>query len=72
MSFMVAKKIILEEVYFGDVVGFYDSGNFKIGDIFIEGEVLYFKGILSFFLEQFCFVNNVDFFKYKQFDKGLV
>jgi peptide chain release factor 3 len=71
-SFMAAKKTILEEAYPGDVVGLYDSGNFKIGDTLTEGEVLHFKGIPSFSPEQFRFVNNADPLKYKQLDKGLV
>lgn len=71
-SFMAAKKTILEEAYPGDVVGLYDSGNFKIGDTLTEGEVLHFKGIPSFSPEQFRFVNNADPLKYKQLDKGLI
>lgn len=71
-SFMAAKKTILEEAYPGDVVGLYDSGNFKIGDTLTEGEILHFKGIPSFSPEQFRFVNNADPLKYKQLDKGLV
>lgn len=71
-SFMAAKKTILEEAYPGDVVGLYDSGNFKIGDTLTEGEILHFKGIPSFSPEQFRFVNNADPLKYKQLEKGLL
>jgi peptide chain release factor 3 len=70
-AFMASKKSILEEAFPGDIVGLYDSGNFKIGDTMTEGEVLHFKGIPSFSPEQFRYVNNADPMKYKQLDKGL-
>jgi peptide chain release factor 3 len=70
-AFMASKKSILDEAYPGDIVGLYDSGNFKIGDTLTEGEKLHFKGIPSFSPEQFRYVNNADPMKYKQLDKGL-
>jgi len=70
-SFMAEKKSIVEEAYPGDVVGLYDSGNFKIGDALTEGEELHFKGIPSFSPEQFRFVLNQDPMKSKQLAKGL-
>lgn len=70
-SFMASKKTIVDEAYPGDVIGLYDSGNFKIGDSVTEGEVLHFKGIPSFSPEQFRFVNNADPMKAKQLAKGL-
>ncbi len=70
-TFMASKKEIVEEAYPGDVVGLYDSGNFKIGDALTEGEVLHFKGLPSFSPEQFRFVNNADPMKSKQLAKGL-
>lgn len=70
-SFMASKKEIVDEAFPGDVVGLYDSGNFKIGDTLTEGEVLHFKGIPSFSPEIFRFVENKDPMKYKQFQKGL-
>ncbi len=69
--FMASRKTLLEEAYPGDVVGLYDSGNFKIGDTLTEGEVLHFKGIPSFSPEQFRYVENADPLKQKQFAKGL-
>jgi len=69
--FMASKKTLLEEAYPGDVVGLYDSGNFKIGDTLTEGETLHFKGIPSFSPEQFRYVENADPLKQKQFAKGL-
>lgn len=70
-SFMASKKTIVEAAYPGDVIGLYDSGNFKIGDSVTEGEILHFKGIPSFSPEQFRFVNNADPLKSKQLAKGL-
>lgn len=70
-AFMASKKSIVEEAYPGDIVGLYDSGNFKIGDTMTEGEVLNFKGIPSFSPEQFRYVNNTDPLKTKQLNKGL-
>ena len=68
---MASKKTLLEEAYPGDVVGLYDSGNFKIGDTLTEGEDLHFKGIPAFSPEQFRYVENADPLKTKQFAKGL-
>jgi peptide chain release factor 3 len=70
-SFMAEKKTVIDEAYPGDVIGLYDSGNFKIGDTLTEGEVLHFKGIPSFSPEQFRYVNNDDPLKAKQLAKGL-
>ncbi|MCB9080603.1 MAG: peptide chain release factor 3 [Lewinellaceae bacterium] len=70
-SFMAEKKTVIDEAYPGDVVGLYDSGNFKIGDTLTEGEPLHFKGIPSFSPELFRYVNNMDPLKTKQLNKGL-
>ena len=71
-SFMAARKEVIEKAYPGDIVGLYDSGNFKIGDSVTTGETLNFKGIPSFSPEQFRYVNNADPLKSKQLAKGLV
>src|SRR6266496_568410 len=47
-SFMARDKDVIEEAFPGDVVGLFDTGNFKIGDAMTEGEDLYFTGIPSF------------------------
>lgn len=70
-AFMASKKSIVDEAYPGDIVGLYDSGNFKIGDTLTEGEELHFKGIPAFSPEQFRYVNNTDPMKTKQLNKGL-
>ncbi len=69
--FMAAKKSVIDEAYPGDIVGLYDTGNFKIGDSLTEGEVLHFTGIPRFSPEVFRFINNDNPMKFKQFEKGL-
>jgi len=71
-TFMASKKEVVDTAYPGDVVGLYDSGNFKIGDGMTEGETLHFKGIPSFSPEMFRYVVNKDPLKTKQLRKGLV
>jgi peptide chain release factor 3 len=70
-AFMANKKSIVDEAWPGDVIGLYDSGNFKIGDTLTEGEFLQYKGIPSFSPELFRYVENADPLKYKQLSKGL-
>jgi peptide chain release factor 3 len=70
-AFMASKKQVVDEAFPGDIIGLYDSGNFKIGDTLTEGEQLHFKGIPSFSPEQFRYVNNTDPLKTKQLNKGL-
>lgn len=70
-SFMARDKDVIEEAYPGDVVGLFDTGNFKIGDTLTEGEDFYFSGIPSFSPEIFKEVINKDPMKTKQLEKGL-
>ncbi|MBP7477793.1 MAG: peptide chain release factor 3 [Chitinophagales bacterium] len=70
-SFMASQKNIIDEAYPGDVIGLYDSGNFKIGDTMSEGEKLQFKGIPSFSPEIFKEIINTDPLKTKQLNKGV-
>jgi len=70
-SFMAQKKEIIEYAYPGDVVGLYDTGNFKIGDTLTEGEIMQFTGIPSFSPELFQELENMDPLKAKQLDKGI-
>ncbi len=70
-AFMAAQKTVIEEAFPGDVIGLYDSGNFKIGDTLTEGEKLRFTGIPTFSPEQFRIVENADPMHYKKFYKGL-
>lgn len=70
-SFMAQKKNIIDEAFPGDVVGLYDSGNFKIGDTLTEGDKFLFQGIPSFSPEIFRELINADPMKTKQLDKGI-
>jgi peptide chain release factor 3 len=69
--FMADSKNVVDEGYPGDVVGLYDTGNFKIGDTLTEGELLQFIGIPSFSPELFREVINTDPLKTKQLEKGV-
>jgi peptide chain release factor 3 len=70
-SFLARDKDVIEEAYPGDVVGLFDTGNFKIGDTLTEGEDYYYTGIPSFSPEIFKEVINKDPMKTKQLEKGL-
>lgn len=70
-SFMARDKSIVEEAYPGDVIGLYDSGNFKIGDTLTDGGSFSFKGIPSFSPEIFKELENRDPMKSKQLEKGI-
>ncbi len=71
-SFLARQKDVIEEAYPGDVVGLFDTGNFKIGDTLTEGEKYFFTGIPSFSPEIFKEVVNRDPMKTKQLEKGLL
>ena len=70
-SFMAQDKSVIDEAFPGDVIGLYDSGNFKIGDTLNEGEKFIFKGIPSFSPEIFMELENLEPMKGKQLDKGI-
>lgn len=70
-SFMARQKEVIDDAYPGDVVGLFDTGNFKIGDTLTEGADFYFTGMPSFSPEIFKEVVNKDPMKTKQLEKGL-
>ncbi len=70
-AFLAERKSVVDEAYAGDIIGLHDTGNFKIGDTFTEGEQLKFTGIPSFAPELFRYVENADPQKFKQLAKGL-
>ncbi|MBL7811071.1 MAG: peptide chain release factor 3 [Bacteroidetes bacterium] len=70
-TFLAQSKEVIDYAYPGDVVGLYDTGNFKIGDTLTEGEDLQFKGIPSFSPEIFKELINLDPMKSKQLEKGI-
>jgi len=71
-TFLAREKDVIQEAFPGDVVGLFDTGNFKIGDTLTEGEHFYFTGIPSFSPEIFKEVVNKDPMKTKQLEKGLM
>ena len=71
VSFMARDKSIIDEAFLGDVVGLYDSGNFKIGDTMTDKEDLMYKGMPSFSPEIFRELINQDPMKTKQLEKGI-
>jgi peptide chain release factor 3 len=71
-TFLARDKDVIEEAFPGDVVGLFDTGNFKIGDTLTEGKNFYFTGIPSFSPEIFKEVVNRDPMKTKQLEKGLM
>ena len=70
-AFLASSKDVIDEAFPGDVIGLYDTGNFKIGDTLTEGEDLMFRGIPSFSPEIFKELVNIDPMKTKQLDKGI-
>lgn len=70
-SFLARSKEVIDDAYPGDVVGLFDTGNFKIGDTLTEGENFTYTGIPSFSPELFKEVVNKDPMKTKQLEKGL-
>jgi len=70
-SFMARQKEVIDYAFPGDVVGLFDTGNFKIGDTLTEGDDFYFTGMPSFSPEMFREVINKDPLKTKQLEKGI-
>ena len=70
-TFLAQSKSVVDEAFPGDVIGLYDTGNFKIGDTLTEGENMMFQGIPSFSPEMFKEVINKDPMKSKQLEKGV-
>ncbi len=70
-SFLARSKEVIDDAFPGDVVGLFDTGNFKIGDTLTEGADFMYTGIPSFSPEIFKEVVNKDPMKTKQLEKGL-
>jgi peptide chain release factor 3 len=70
-TFMAQRKNIVEEAYPGDVIGLYDTGNFKIGDTLTDGSNFTFRGIPAFSPEIFKELINDNPMKSKQLEKGI-
>lgn len=70
-SFLAREKEIIDDAYPGDVVGLFDTGQFKIGDTLTQGEILQFTGIPTFSPEIFKELVNKNPMKTKQLEKGI-
>jgi len=70
-SFLARSKDVIEDAFPGDVIGLFDTGNFKIGDTLTEGENFFFTGIPTFSPEIFKELVNKDPMKTKQLEKGV-
>ncbi|HMN06151.1 MAG TPA: peptide chain release factor 3 [Flavobacteriales bacterium] len=70
-AFLAAQKSLVEEAWPGDVIGLYDTCNFKIGDTLTGGSNFNFRGIPSFSPELFRELVNMDPMKSKQLEKGI-
>ncbi|HRP88696.1 MAG TPA: peptide chain release factor 3 [Edaphocola sp.] len=70
-TFLARSKEVVDDAFPGDVIGLFDTGNFKIGDTLTEGEQLMFTGMPSFSPELFREVVNKDPMKTKQLEKGI-
>ncbi len=71
-SFLAKNKDVIEDAFPGDVIGLFDTGNFKIGDTLTEGDNFYFTGIPNFSPEIFKELVNRDPMKTKQLEKGIL
>jgi peptide chain release factor 3 len=70
-TFLAAAKTIVEEAWPGDVIGLFDTGQFKIGDTMTEGADFNFRGIPAFSPELFRELVNNDPMRSKQLEKGI-
>lgn len=70
-AFMAAQKTLVEEAWPGDVIGLFDTGNFKIGDTLTDGAQINFRGVPSFSPELFRELVNKDPMRSKQLEKGI-
>jgi peptide chain release factor 3 len=70
-TFLGNEKSVTDDALPGEVVGLYDTSNFKIGDTLTEGENFMFIGIPSFSPEIFRELVNTNPLKTKQLEKGI-
>jgi peptide chain release factor 3 len=70
-TFLGNEKSVTDDALPGEVVGLYDTSNFKIGDTLTEGENFMFTGIPSFSPEIFKELVNTNPLKTKQLEKGI-
>jgi peptide chain release factor 3 len=72
LTFMAGQREHLDEAFPGDIVGIYNHGTIRIGDVFTEGEKIKFTGIPNFSPEIFKRVVLADPLRQKALLKGLI
>ena len=70
-NFMANDRERIEEAYAGDIIGLYDPGMFRIGDVVCQGSAIPSPEIPRFSPEHFAVVEIKDALKRKQLVKGL-
>lgn len=70
-QFMADERETVDEAYPGDVIGLFDTGDFRLGDTLSTGGKLRYSGIPLFAPENFSRIAALDSMKRKQFVKGL-
>ncbi|WP_416149102.1 peptide chain release factor 3 [Salipaludibacillus sp. HK11] len=71
-SFFASHTETVEKAMPGDIVGLYDSGNFKVGDTIVSGnERIQYEEMPQFPPEKFAKVTAKNAMKHKQYHKGI-
>lgn len=70
-QFLAQDRNIIETAYAGDIIGLFDSGQFRIGDSLSAGKSLNFDDIPLFPPEHFARVSAEKSLKRKQLQKGI-
>ena len=70
-QFMAQDRTFVENAYAGDIIGLFDTGQFRIGDTLTLNQTLNFEDIPVFPPEHFARVSAKDSMKRKQFQKGI-
>ncbi len=70
-QFLAQDRNIIETAYAGDIIGLFDSGQFRIGDSLSAGKKLNFDDIPLFPPEHFASVSAEKSMKRKQLQKGI-
>lgn len=70
-QFLAQDRNIVQSAYAGDIIGLFDSGQFRIGDTLSAGESMHFADIPVFPPEFFARVYAKNSMKRKQYQKGM-
>lgn len=71
-QFMAKDRSLVTEAFAGDIIGLFDSGNFRLGDSLCEGTGFDYEPIPVFPPEHFARVSAKDSMKRKPFQKGIL